>query len=199
MGGCSFFHTIESKSERDAYEELREEAVSLYGHRSLNGTISTCDSCRTIKTFSTYDKKNLEKARKIAEDMDYGNKWEAYCIDLGIVYYLVRTVKKTNKTYDEKYKQKFVVCDAFTEKPLTPAKNYQFDTKPPADKKALQCTLGGKEVCVRKTMVKLSGNDTVSKFTVEEKKAEKKPKLKAMDNRVVIPIHKYAFFGVAAE
>lgn len=197
MGACTFYKTCEAETARKAFEELTGDAAYEYGHGRYNGTISTCSMGRCVKTFAEYNKDNVIIADKIIKDLGCGSKWKADYIDLGVAYYIVREVKKTNKTYNAKYKQRFVVCDGDTQLPLRSEKSYE--TKPEADKRAIELALEGKDVCVRKTMVKLSGNDVVSLFEFTEKRTEKKPKLKAQDTRTVVPVHKYIFFGWAAE
>lgn len=192
MGAQSFIHTIECEDARKGFELLYENATAQYGNGSYNGSINTCSMGHCEKAYAVYSDKNEREAYEYIRAIDNGEKWFAHYIDLGVAYYLVRTVKKANKEYTAKYKQKFVV-ERYDGKML-----YAADTKPVADKKAMELRLKGEAVMVKKTQVRLSGNDVVSEFNVEEKRQRTKPKLKQADNRVVIPIHRYIFFGWAS-
>ncbi|MGL5087715.1 MAG: hypothetical protein ACRC68_18695, partial [Clostridium sp.] len=67
------------------------------------------------------------------EDNDYGIKWQADYIDLGIVGYNVVTVKKKTLKNKPEYKLRYVVCrNKWLD--LTPT-DYNFATKTEADKK----------------------------------------------------------------
>jgi phosphoribosylformylglycinamidine (FGAM) synthase PurS component len=198
MGACEFTESADAGNVREAFEGLCEDARYEAGHDSYNGTISTCSLGRCKMKFDTYTKANEEKARKIIEKDGYGQKWVADYIDLGVVCYDVVTVKKKNTQYNAKYKQQFVVCD---EASLNPVRNYHYDTKPMADEKAMELTLqasGSADFIVRKMMVKLLGNDVVSRFMVEKKSYGGKPKLNPMKNRKIIEIHRYLFYGLAS-
>ena len=192
MGAQSFIHTAYAETAGKAFDELYNDAVTRHGNDSYNGTISTCSMGRCIKTFASPTKTNEQAARKLIEERDNGEKWTAHYIDMGIDHYIIRTVKKNNKDYTAKYKQKFAVVGEFSGKVLK-----TYDTKPPADKEAIRLALDGKDVVVKKMMIKLSGNDTVASFSVETKRMDK-CSLKNTDKRKVVPIHKYIFFGWAA-
>lgn len=192
MGAQSFIHTIESESARNGFVTLTEDATMRYGNGAYNGSINTCSMGRCKRSYDVYSEKNEREAYRYIESVQNGEKWYADYIDLGVAYYLIRTVKKVNKEYTAVYRQKFVVVD-YDGKMLHTA-----DTKPEADKKAIELRLQGKPVMVKKMQVKLSGNDVVAEFKVEEKRQKTKPNLKQADNRVVIPIHKYIFFGWAS-
>lgn len=192
MGAQSFIHTVEREDARQAFGQLYEDATAKYGSGAYNGSINTCSMGRCKKSYDVYSEKNEREAYEYIRAMSNGEKWYAHYIDLGVAYYLVRTVKKVNKEYTAKYRQKFVVVD-YDNKIL-----FKADTKPDADKKATELRLKGKPVMVRKMQTLLSGNDVVAEFKVEEKRQRTKPKLKQADNRVVIPIHKYVFFGWAS-
>lgn len=197
MGARSFNRVIQASSAGKAFDELHDSATYEYGHDSYNGTISTCSMGRCIKSYKTYSKKNAQEAQKIIENMGCGEKYRANYIDLGISHYEIREVKKTNREYTAKYKQKFVVRDISIE---GYGKVYdKFDTKPKADALAIKLSLEGKEVCVMKQMIRLSGNDTVAEFDVKVKSQKTKPKLKPNEKRIIVPIHVYCFFGWAAE
>lgn len=83
MGGCSFSVSAKAKKPRDAFNELVEEAVYMYGHDPYNGTISTCEIGRCTLSFSKFEKENIETAYEHIEERDYGKKWVADYVDLG--------------------------------------------------------------------------------------------------------------------
>ena len=197
MGAVSFMHIEEGFNARDVCEALAAEATRRRGSNAYNGTISTCSFGRCYRSFATWSKENEQAViAELNARQHRWVKWQADYVDLGVCGYMVVTVKKTNAEYTAKYKQKFVVCDRFG------TKSYgAFDTKPLAD--AAACTLALQkpdgDFCVRKTMVRLEGNDEVASFRVEKKRVNKKPKVTSGPNVRVYPIHKYVFFGFAAE
>lgn len=192
MGGISFINRIDASTARIAFDNLVSDAIYNNGNNPYNGTISTCDTMKHVKTFDKYCEKNVAKAEKMVDEtLSSCTKYVAYYIDLGVKYYQIREVKKVNKEYTAKYKQMFTVRDVDDKVLKT------FDTKPKADSFALQQTLLGNFVTVKKQMVKLHGNDTVTTFTIKKRTQKTKPKLKQNDKRVVVPIHSYIFYGFA--
>ena len=94
MGSLSFIHLVTATNARDAYSKLVESAIEEHGRDIYNGTISTCDMGRLVKSYDKYTKTNEKQALKIIADMDNGRKWFADYIDLGVVEYKVITLKK---------------------------------------------------------------------------------------------------------
>lgn len=196
MGAASFVHIEEGFSIREVFERLGSEAIRCHGSDPYNGTISTCSLGRCARSYPEWSKALEDQVvNDLNNRMNSWHKWSADYVDLGVCGYMVVTVKKTNAAYTAKYKQKFVVCDRFG------IKSYgAFDTKPLADTAA--CTLALQkpdgDFCVRKTMVRLEGNDEVAFFRVEKKRVDKKPKVTSGPNVRVYPIHKYVLYGFAA-
>ena len=114
MGAQSFCTTIIAENARQAFEMLTGEATYEKGHDHYNGTISTCSMGRCRRSYNTYSKKNEKEAYEFIEKDGNGEKWVASYIDLGVIKYVKRTIKKVVKTYDAKYKQKFCVINAET-------------------------------------------------------------------------------------
>lgn len=192
MGGISFINRVDASAAKIGFDNLVSAAIYDNGNSPYNGTISTCDGMKHVKTFDKYCEKNVTKAEKIVDEtLSSCIKYTAYYIDLGIKYYQIKEVKKVNKEYTAKYKQMFAVRDVDDKILKT------FDTKPKADSFALQQTLLGNCVTVKKQMIKLHGNDTVTTFTVKKRTQKTKPKLKQNDKRIIIPIHSYIFYGFA--
>ena len=84
---------------REVYRALQEEATLEYGCDAYNGTVSTM---RLVgmprKVAETYSKAAEKRALKLIEDDDWGVKWEARCLDLGVVKWEVcRYAKKPAK------------------------------------------------------------------------------------------------------
>ena len=196
MGAASFMHIEEGFSIREVFERLGNEATRCHGSDPYNGTISTCSLGRCARSYPEWSKA-LEN--QVVNDLNNRiNSWHkrfADYVDLGVCGYMVVTVKKTNATYTAKYKQKFVVYDRFGTKTFG-----AFDTKPLADAAAVKLALNNPngDYGVKKTMVKLEGNDEVSRFTVEQKRVQKKPRAADAPNVRVYPIHKYVLYGFAA-
>lgn len=193
MGACSFINRAEASSVYEAFDRLVEEAVRKYGDNPYNGTISTCSLGRTIKTFEKYSKTNEDKAYKLIEKDNYGEKRCAKAIDLGAVYYEVTTIKKLpSKKEKPKWIMAYVVH--YGEK----AKS--FKTKTLADAEAIKLLKNGeKDVYVSKEYVNtVKSSEIVSEFKIEKKQSKYKPKT-LKPNQACKEIHKYIFYGFAAE
>ena len=203
MGAQNFYHIIEGYSAGEAFDELFSDAIYKKGHDSYNGTISTC-SLGYVKKMSSsgkYTKSILKKAMKYMEEDDYGSKWRATCLDLGIVGYDVITAKKTTKNPKTKaeYRQKYVVFsyDGFFRENETSA-GYR-DSKKEADALAMKLALKNNlDYYVAKRPVNVNrGEDVVSEITYTTVRKNTKPK-SSKDNTIVKPVHKYLFYGWAA-
>lgn len=197
MGACSFVHVAEGVSARECFAMLVNEAYHAYGHDAYNGTISTCSLGREKKVADVYSATVEKKARKMVEDDNYGRKWSATCLDMGRVAYEVVTARKctaTSKT-KAKYMTKYVVVrDDINDVAA-------FATKTEADNRALKEALNNPHahyVVVKKPVNVNLGSDCVSTITVETTRKKTKPTAKK-DNVAVREIHKYLFYGFAAE
>lgn len=199
MGSSSFIHLVTATNAREAYSKLVESAIEEYGRDIYNGRISTCDMGRLVKSYDKYTITNEKQALQIIADMDNGRKWYADYIDLGVVEYKVITLKKeTVQNKPPVIRVKYTV----REKNLmynTGIEKY-FDTKTEADNYALKLSIQNpnKEYEVHKEGVLIEGKTLQTRIVREVKSYKTKPKLKEMPNRVIIPIHKYIFFGWAS-
>lgn len=193
MGACSFIEVAYAGSAREAFDSLVKDAIREYGNRSYNGTISTCSLGRTVKTFEKYSKTNEDKAYKLIEKDNYGEKWYAKAIDLGTVYYEVITIKKlASKKEKPKWTMMYVVHYGERTK--------LFKTKTESDAEAIRLLKNGeKDVYVSKEYTNLvKGSEIVSEFKIEKKQSKTKPK-SLKSNQTCKEIHKYMFYGFAAE
>jgi hypothetical protein len=86
MGACNFIEFKAAKTAREAFNALVSEATWEYGHDPYNGTISTTSlSRRAARNVGqkTYGPRAEKKAIKMAEEDNWGEKWEARVIDCG--------------------------------------------------------------------------------------------------------------------
>lgn len=193
MGACSFIETAFAGSVREAFDNLVKEAIRENGNGPYNGTISTCSLERTVKKFDKYSKSNEDKAYKLIEEDGYGDKWYAKAIDLGIVHYEIMTIKKLAA---KKEKPKWVM--AYVVHYGRKAKS--FKTKTEADAEAMKLLKNGeKDVYVSKEYVNtIKDSEIVSEFKVEKTQKNTKPKT-LKSNQSCKEVHKYMFYGFAAE
>lgn len=84
MGAISFIVKGEGFEARKVFDRLVKDAKKEYGNNSYNGTISTCDLERITIFSSKYSKEIEEKAISQIKEWDYGEKWQARCLDLGL-------------------------------------------------------------------------------------------------------------------
>lgn len=196
MGAVSFMHTIEATSAEKAKQMLVEQAVYDYGHDGYNGTISTCSGmCRCIKSFEKYSQKNEKEMLKYArERLGVLGKRDVECIDSGVVGYNKTIIKKKTLTPSAKYEQKYAVVDSFTRKMISP-KAYRH-TKTEAYNLAVTYLLEGKDVQIRKMPVLVSGDNLCTTFEVV---TERTKKMSNATKHIIQPVHKYIFYGWAAE
>ena len=194
MGATSFIQTVDAISAREAQEILIKKAKEEYGSHPYNGTISTCYSFRCAKTFDKYSKANEQKMLEYASrDFTMETRTARY-IDLGVAYYMQTTVKKIPQTCTAKYEQRYAVVD-MTGKLISPT-SYR-TTKTEAINLAMEYAIKGVEVAVNKMPILVSGNSTCTTFCVEQTRVSKMSK--DTKNKKTIPIHKYIFYGLAAE
>lgn len=199
MGATNFIETISStKGVNSAFNMLVGEYEMEYGDRDYNGTISTCSLGSCKLRFDKYSKTNLDKAKRYILENNYGEKWRADYIDLGVIGYLVTTVKKENLKNKPKYKLAYVIQkeEGFE----FVSTKYHYNTKTDADKKALALTLesGVRHALSKEYVLTENTKSNCSRFQIETKSYKSKPKLKPSDSRKIMPIHKYIFFGWAS-
>ena len=111
MGAEAFCIVTENTDARKAFEALVAEARYEYGDRSYNGTISTCSMGRCAKTYNQFSEEILNDARKFVEDREYGQKWVAQYIDLGVCGYETIEIKRHSRKSDAKFKMGYVLYD----------------------------------------------------------------------------------------
>lgn len=200
MGATNFVEEIKTtKSVREAFNMLVSEYEKEYGDRSYNGTISTCGLGSCKLSFKTYSESNYKKAMKYIKDNDYGDKWQADYIDLGVIGHQVITVKKVTQKNKPEFKLRYIVCseNEWYEPIHT---KYYYAAKTIADKKAMELTLDtGVEHSVIKDYVLINNSkNEVTRCEISSKTYKSKPSLKDMPGRKILPIKKYIFFGWAS-
>ena len=202
MGATEVMCCAYGENPREAFEKLVNKALHDYGYDSYNGTVSTCSLIGQAQmTFDKVSPANEKKAYKFANKQlaDIGKR-DCYFIDLGVDHYEVVTVKKevNKKGEPPVFKKRFVVRMEGDGCPCTKA----FEKKAEAEKFATQQILIKKYIFVEIVVdyVKVKGSNLVESFTtnITTKKTMNKA-LKAQPNRTVREIHKYLFYGWAAE
>ena len=202
MGSRAFKKMALGENASKVYDELVRDAIEEYGEDRYNGTISTTSFYGISKKYDKPTEANKKKAyafieKEIDEVVD---KRDCYCVDLGIDHYEVVTIKKEiNKPkITPMFKKMFVVhywkYDMEKEK--------SFSSKREAESFAFEKKMGNPDypVSITQDYVLVKGDNTVSVINVEitHKKTMTK-QLKPMPNRTVKAIHKYIFYGWAAE
>ena len=198
MGASNFIQTGYGCNAGEVFDLLVKEAEYERGHDGYNGTISTCTYIGCKKVSDIYNKSVDKKAYKIIENDNYGRKWEAKALDLGIVRYEVIRVKKVVPKTKKKaeFKQRYAVILLNSNKMKA-----HFETKKEADEDALKRILKNpnEEYIVCKRSININnGDDTVTEFKVEVSERKSKPK-NIPTGCILREIHKYLFYGFAAE
>ena len=199
MGATNFDHVVSGYNVREVFDDLVEDAIFENGNDSYNGTISTCSLGRCKLQFEKYSESNLKKAYKFVESNDWGEKWTANYIDLGVKEYHVLTIKKRNVGKENPvYKMKFVVKPSHSNSDDYPT-HRSFSTKTEADQYAMEQTLK-KDIShsVTKEYVLEKGDSVLTETYIEKKVYKSKPNLKPMANRKIVPVHVYLFYGWAS-
>lgn len=192
MGAQAFSESIKSHSAKEGFNILAERAIECHGSDSYNGTISTCEFGSCKKRFDKYSEKNIKEAYKYIEDINYGEKWQADYIDLGVVEYKVIKAVKESYENSPKYKLKYIVED------FRGAKIDSFMTKTEAINKASELvTKNMKSYRITKDYDLVEGNNLLVRCLPEEKSYKTKPKKIPKGSRLV-EIHEYLFFGWAS-
>lgn len=198
MGSVAFCKLVEGRDIEEIFDKLVDDAIRIHGDDSYNGTISTCSLVnRAMKTYSKYNEENEETAYKWIEEVEqFGEKWEARYVDLGIIGYDVISVKKKTLRPNVEYKMQYCVYQikGLEEKVLLTHK----DTKKAADDEAIKYALLGKKVCVEKNYVKTKGSAITTEFEITTKRYKNKPKMKESENKKIVPIKKFYIYGWAA-
>ena len=197
MGAREFFITQKAKSVEEAFGILVEEAEYEKGHDRYNGSISTCSlRGRPVKVFDKYSPENRRLAMNFAKADDFGEKWVAKYIDLGICSYELVEVVRTNHPNSAKFKLMYAVYND-DGKYVGSA-----DVKGAAEELAMKYALSHSCSCyIQKEYRKIEGNNRVCTIDVKRKSylPEDKPRLPRSATKTLIAIHEYAFYGLASE
>lgn len=207
MGAVDIITFGEGTNYKDVFNQLVQEAIYEYGNDSYNGTISTCRignySCE--KFADVYSPSIEKKAYKIARDrIDDMAKCDCEAFDLGVIRYEIIKVKKSLPKINKVaiYKQQYAVIKIDGNGKESVVKS--FETKKIADDYAVKLAFAnvGKNMetyFVAKRPVNINnGNDKVTEFKLEIKKQKSKPKT-VPKGCIVNEIHRYLFYGLAAE
>lgn len=202
MGASNFIETGYGSNAGEVFDLLVKDAEYEKGHDRYNGTISTCSYVGCKKVADVYTKSVDKKAYKIIEDDNYGRKWEAKALDLGVVRYEIVRIKKVIPKSKKKaeFRQRYAVMLLDSYGVLYKMKAH-FETKKEADEDALKRILKNpneKYVVCKKAININNGDDTVTEFKVEVSERKSKPKT-IPAGCILREIHKYIFYGFAAE
>lgn len=205
MGMCSFILETEAYTPNEAYQDLVKNAMDEYGSDPYNGTISTTDSLRFHgANHNAFNKKALNQAYDTAKRNDYGDKYIADCIDCGVTKYVLRSVSRA-ATHKESPKYG-TFYDCLIDGEHGTVNLSSFDSKEKADRFMKNFLLerrnfqyGGDRPRVVKVRKVISGTSTVTDFNVTEKSYKSKPHTKSMDGKKLLEVHRYLFYGWAAE
>lgn len=194
MGANSFFVTGTGKSAEEVFDALVKEAVYERGNDSYNGTISTCRLYRRpMKVYDSYDAKNKDEAYDFAVARDFGQKWTAYYIDLGVIGYELIEVKREKKKSDAEFHMMYNVYN-YSGKRVASEK-----VKAAAESAAMKYSVEHNEnTFIQKEPTRASGSCLVCNVSVSRKFYEKKPRAPRAPGKELVAIHKYAFYGLAA-
>lgn len=194
MGAINFLQEVKSESPRKGFNSLVAEADYEYGNRDYNGSINTCSLGKCTMKFDKWTKTNEKKAIDFIEDKDYGTKWIANYVDLGVIGYEVRTIKLVKPKQDSA-KLKYVLRTFEDDKYIK-----SFNNKDDANKAAMKYSLEHNTQCsiTKEYCNGNNANTTISYTSIDIKEYKTKPKLKDLPNRKIVPIHKYLFYGWAS-
>lgn len=197
MGAKSFIEYGEGVNAREVFDNLVSDATFSHGNDRYNGTINTCSIGRNKLTFNNYKESNIKKAYEFIDKNGNGEKWIADYIDLGVIRYEVITFKKKHTGNKPKYEMKHTVKQT---KGFEDLSVKSFETKKEADDYALSLSIKNSNnyYFVDKEYVLIEGKSITTEIEKEIKTYKSRPNLKPMKNRVIIPIHKYLFFGWAS-
>lgn len=201
MGASSFIEYGTGTSAREVFSDLCAAATDYYGSDPYSGTIATTKLRKCIKVFGSYDPKNEKEAEELVEKLGNGDKWECDYIDLGVCGYVVRRASKKNSksdsVFDGVFRMEYIVFDVLG---VSVSNGHHFLTQKEADDFAVKLGLkNGKCYDVRKVPVLIAGNNKTTEVVVTETTVTKKPRFKESDTCRIFPVHKYLFFGFAAD
>jgi hypothetical protein len=194
MGHTNIRAIVEGTSPSNAYNKRYNEDLAYYGHQEgYSGHFNAFEGLskyreQLVSSNEKFTKAIVNEAEKIIDKAEDEISWDTcYYIDLGIIGYQVRTIKKV--TTKGSYKEiKYVVRNAENERfiqsfeSVTQAKSF---AKKYADDNSVS-TIVKREFAI----------PTIEKYVVEEKIVKTKPTTKT---KKVEPVHKYYLFGCARE
>lgn len=194
MGAMRFCVVENGRNASEVFDRLAEEARLEYGNDSYNGTISTCSLCeKPSKTYSTYSAKVEDEAYRFIESQNYGEKWVANYIDLGVCGYELVEIKRKGRKSDAKFQMMYNIYNE-SGKIVGSEK-----IKASAEHKAMEYALKADEqVIIKKEQTAVRGDSRVCDVAIERKFFEKKPRIPRAPGKELVAIHKYMFYGLAA-
>ena len=194
MGAQSFCHIVESTSVSKAFNDLVAEARYEYGSDAYNGTISTCGLAgRPAKTYAKYSKEVEREAYDFVKEKEFGQKWTAQYIDLGVCGYEMITVKRKGRKSDAKFQMMYNVYDLNGKR--IASEKIKADAESRAMKYAYET---GEDAFIMKEQTGVTGSPLVCNVSVEKKRYDKKPRIPRGPGKELVEIHKYMFYGWAA-
>ncbi len=203
MGATNVIKAGYGENVRDVFDYLVKKAIREYGEDRYNGTISTCSLGSCTKLADTYSTSVEKKALKIAyEKVDDLWKGDCVALDLGVCRYDLIRIKKVIPKIKKKaeFRQRYVVMlldsNGFLSKRVS-----HFETKKEADEDAMKRIMKNpnENYFVSKRSININnGDDVVTEFKVEVSERKSKPKT-IPEGCVLKEIHKYIFYGMAAE
>lgn len=200
MGACNFAIEWTGADYHQGFSELTEHATYEYGYDPYNGTISTTHLSRRnpTKIADRCTKTAEKRAQKFLEEHDYGEKWECRVLDLGVVgYEISKFVKVPHTKADAQFQTRYVAyadeCELGTYKTATEARAALEE----AISRPRHSNVG--YFHVEKKAVKVAGKSTTTvAYERQARIAKTKPKT-TPKGATVTPVHKFVFYGWAAE
>lgn len=201
MGAQWFQDSVIARNAKEGYNILCEEAIREYGEDGYNGTISTTNRVVMVKSYPIFLEKNINEVNSILKKYETnGEKWTAYCIDLGVISYNRISYKKISKQVNVKYKLGYVL------KKRGEYFNDWIEIAFGSTKKELEKYIqreikndSNVELIITKEYKNISGNNIATNISITKEKLKNNKYPKKTKNTICIEeIHKYLFFGLAS-
>ena len=200
MGACNFADEWTGVDYKQGYDELCRQARFMYGNDPYNGTIDTMrlSSRRPTKIADRYTKTADKKALKFLEEHEYGIKWECRVLDLGVVgYEIAKFVKVPHTKADAQFQTRYVAY----------ADEYEFgtyktatETRATLEKAIAQPRYSKTEYFhVERKSVKVAGKSTTAVAYERQTRITKTKPKTTPKGATVTPVHKFIYYGWAAE
>ena len=196
LGYSQFEEYTEAASPEEGFARLVAEAKSLYGDDPYNGTISTCNLGRVVHIADKYSTAAENKAAAWMKKYP-GQKWVAACLDCGVTAYRKVTVKKaTAPAKGTVYASRYVLSEKSHGRNVS---EKIFERKEDAEHEEFRLAAKHPEnLCrITRTKVLVAGTEATVTFEPHVENTGKKPK--ETKNSKVVPIHRYIYYGLAAE